>query len=158
MAIARGTCHKFLSILLVLKALGATGMHAEAANSAIARLHEDAKAFEEGGSALDAQGWSAFMDVSAHSAHSEKDRNRQDNIDNAITEARSFDITISDEFAQKLEDQSDTPNLRELAKEHWAAIKEEKPHSAMPQVHKQELAPQPEAKSLRSLLMGAGHA
>ena len=130
------------------------------AGSAIAEQREDAKFFQEGGSTLDAQGWSAFMDVSAHSAHSEKDRNRQDSIDSAINEARSFDLTISDEFAQNVEDQSGTPNLRELAKEHWAAIKEEKSHkvSAMPQVLKMESPPQHAAKNLRNLLRSAGRA
>mmetsp|Transcript_41661 Transcript_41661/g.82460 ORF Transcript_41661/g.82460 Transcript_41661/m.82460 type:complete len:160 (+) Transcript_41661:88-567(+) len=144
-----------VGMILLLGADVALAINANAEAAAAARLREEARAFEEGGATLDAQGWKAFMDVSANSAHS--DRHRQDNTDEAIAEARSIDFAISDEFAQKLYDQSGTPSLRELAQEHWAGIKPETPQQAAKVLQVQQHAPQQRAVGgLRNLLMSAG--
>merc|ERR1719330_866899 len=89
----------------------------------IDKLHEESKAFETGAASLDAAGWAEFMATSKHSAHSEHDKQRQTDLDDAIDEARSTDITIQDFFGEKVAENDGSPSLRDLAKEHWAGIK-----------------------------------
>merc|ERR1719401_2213792 len=62
------------------------------------------------------------MESSVRSARSSQDVARQSLLDQAIAQERSFDISISDEFAAKVDEQPQVPSLRQLAQEHWNAI------------------------------------
>ena len=137
---------------------------------AIAKLHEDSEVFEHSAASLDAAGWAEFIATSKHSAHSEHDKQRQVDLDDAIREARSYDITIQDYFDDKVAENDGSPRLRDLAKELKKGIVKGPVHVAQKaeavqrsqkvseviqnEDHQQKLKP---GIGLRSLLMNAGH-
>mmetsp|Transcript_68365 Transcript_68365/g.154794 ORF Transcript_68365/g.154794 Transcript_68365/m.154794 type:complete len:176 (-) Transcript_68365:93-620(-) len=129
--------------------------------SSSALLADEVRAFESDSATLDSEGWQAFMETSAHSARSEKDRSRHQDVDDAVQMERSFDLSVSDHFASQVDEQSDMPTLRELAKEHWSAIEgmePKQPAAKAPATAQAAAAEGPSARSsLRKLLMSAGH-
>mmetsp|Transcript_20788 Transcript_20788/g.64953 ORF Transcript_20788/g.64953 Transcript_20788/m.64953 type:complete len:174 (-) Transcript_20788:55-576(-) len=134
------------------------------------RLAEEAKAFEEGAQMLDSSGWRAFLDASSDSARSARDRQRATGVDEAVEEERGSDVSVSDDFAFKIEEQRDMPTLQQLAREHWAGIAPERPKAGAapgrgqgpkPAGQPQQAAAQPQqppamTDSLRTLLQSAG--
>merc|ERR1719512_5308 len=84
------------------------------------QLTEEFRAFDEGATTLDSQGFSAFVQAAGRAARSRVDQQRQMDLDEAITEERSLDVSVSDEFAARVDEQEGVTSLRDLAKEHWA--------------------------------------
>mmetsp|Transcript_83251 Transcript_83251/g.231007 ORF Transcript_83251/g.231007 Transcript_83251/m.231007 type:complete len:163 (-) Transcript_83251:95-583(-) len=127
-------------------------------------MDEEFRAFDAAGASLDTQGWQSFLSASSRSARSAHDSARQSSLDAQIAQERALDIAVSDDFAEKLDEQAQTPSLRELAREHWAGIQlpasqkaakppqrtAAEPPKSMPQ------AEHPPQASLRTLLMSAG--
>mmetsp|Transcript_20790 Transcript_20790/g.64963 ORF Transcript_20790/g.64963 Transcript_20790/m.64963 type:complete len:175 (-) Transcript_20790:98-622(-) len=136
------------------------------------KLAEEVKAFEEGAQMLESSGWRAFLDTASVSARSVRDRQRSAGVDEAVDEERRSDVSVSDDFASKIEEQSDMPTLQQLAREHWAGIAPERPKAGIAPRRGQgpESAGQPQraaaqpqqppalTDSLRTLLQSAGRA
>uniref|UniRef100_A0A7S4QAE9 Uncharacterized protein n=1 Tax=Alexandrium monilatum TaxID=311494 RepID=A0A7S4QAE9_9DINO len=142
---------------------GALGIETRGTLAHTNQLTEEAKAFEESGQMLNAEGWRAFLGASSRSARSTRDRSRHADVEEQVEEERSSDVSVSDHFASNVEEQSDMPTLRQLAQEHWAGLrvaKSEKPTAAT-KAAAQRAAPPPQAaqvpvSSLRNLLVSAG--
>merc|ERR1740121_2820673 len=136
MALARGVAALALFLLAPVASAVAEG----------AQIKEASDFFSASGADLDAQGWKAFLDTSSHSAHSKKDRLRQESIDEAIAEARLIDVPINTIFAEKVQESAGTPTLRQLAAQHW---------NGLHQPAKSE-ASSGAPRNLRSILVNAG--
>mmetsp|Transcript_77559 Transcript_77559/g.179812 ORF Transcript_77559/g.179812 Transcript_77559/m.179812 type:complete len:151 (-) Transcript_77559:58-510(-) len=127
-------------------------------------LDEEARAFESTGALIDSEGFRAFVDTAAHGARSQHDAARQHSLDEAIATQRSFDISISDEWASRLDEQQDVVSLHELAQQQWAGAGtgRAKQQQRQPQPPLTQLLQQPQRQreagakgSLRSLLLSA---
>mmetsp|Transcript_29478 Transcript_29478/g.84387 ORF Transcript_29478/g.84387 Transcript_29478/m.84387 type:complete len:152 (-) Transcript_29478:61-516(-) len=118
------------------------------ARRAEAGTWEDFQAFDAASSAVDEQGWNAFLSAATSSARSQRDSERQSRLDAELQDSRALEVSISDDFAAKVSEQEGTPSLRDLAKEHWDGIR----------AAQHEETNQHVQGSLRDLLKSAGKA
>merc|ERR1719323_2384981 len=91
---------------------------------------DDLESFALGSEVLDESGWKAFLETSSKSAASNTDQTRRETLNAKVDQDRSMSISVSDEFARKLEKQKGVVGLREKAAKLRADLKQEKAESA----------------------------
>mmetsp|Transcript_9671 Transcript_9671/g.28543 ORF Transcript_9671/g.28543 Transcript_9671/m.28543 type:complete len:171 (-) Transcript_9671:76-588(-) len=152
------------ALVLLLPPLGAAEAGADRGQgrgTVLSSLAEEVKAFESGAGTMDTEGWKAFLATSAHSARSALDQTRTQGTESAVSQDRSYEVSLSDHFAGKIEENNEFPTLRQLAKEHWDGLST-KPKAAkaldakVPPPPPAQAAPGAGPGSLRSLLRSAG--
>merc|ERR1740129_211601 len=91
---------------------------------------EDLESFALEAQVLDEAGWKDFLETASHSATSSKDEARRETLNAKVDQDRSTSISVSDEFARKLEKQKGVIGLREKAAKLRSDLVKEKAATA----------------------------
>mmetsp|Transcript_69530 Transcript_69530/g.214929 ORF Transcript_69530/g.214929 Transcript_69530/m.214929 type:complete len:150 (-) Transcript_69530:71-520(-) len=145
---------RLVLLLALLQGAAAINGAMKGKDASEGKASEEVQAFESEGSALNAAGFKAFLESSSHSARSQRDRLKHEGLVDRLETERSVDISVSDHFAEKVEEAAEFPSLQQLARMHWDGLK----NPAEAKAAKQALAGGQSGSRLRDLLMTAGHA